>query len=96
MADLKNFGFSNEWGFIAYDESISFVDNHDNQRSRYILTYKQSRLYKIANAFMLAWPYGFVRVMSSYDFGWGQEWQGPPSDSNGNTKDVKINTYAFT
>lgn len=33
-----------------------------------ILTYKQPREYKIAVAYMLAWSYGHVRVMSSYDF----------------------------
>lgn len=33
-----------------------------------IVTYKQPREYKIAVAYMLAWSYGHVRVMSSYDF----------------------------
>ena len=49
----------------------------------------------MANAFQAAWPYGHVRVMSSYD--WPRniqggkdtnDWVGPPSDSNGNTDDA--------
>ena len=33
-----------------------------------IITFFESRKYKIANSFMLAWPYGFAQVMSSYSF----------------------------
>ena len=45
----------------------------------------------MANAFMLAWPYGFTRVMSSYY--WDtyyvnghdiNDWVGPPHDENYN------------
>lgn len=50
-----------------------FVDNHDNQRGHgaggdSILTYKQSKQYKMATAFMLAHPYGSTRIMSSFAF----------------------------
>jgi alpha-amylase len=33
-----------------------------------VLTYKDGASYAVANAFMLAWPYGRVRLMSSYYF----------------------------
>jgi len=33
-----------------------------------VLTYKESASYALAAAFMLAWPYGRVRLMSSYYF----------------------------
>jgi alpha-amylase len=93
LAYLKNFGTG--WGFIPDGDSLAFIDNHDNQRGHggggEILTHKQSRNYKIANAFMLAWPYAFVQIMSSYDFPMSQDWLGPPSDGNGNTKDVIVN-----
>ena len=53
--------------------AFTFVDNHDNQRGHgaggdSIITYKDSKLYKMAQAFTLAWPYGSARVMSSYEF----------------------------
>lgn len=61
--------------------AVVFVDNHDTQRTKdpvtaSRLTYKSKKLYKLANAFMLAHPYGYPQVMSSYlfeDFD-----QGPP------------------
>jgi len=72
-----------------------FIDNHDNQRGHGaggadILTFRVSRMYKMATAFMMAWPYGVVRVMSSYDFPLGSNDQGPPN-SNGNINPVPIN-----
>jgi len=39
-----------------------------------ILTFRVSRMYKMATAFMLAHPYGLTRVMSSYN--WEQNWEG--------------------
>ncbi|KAM7318029.1 hypothetical protein ACRRTK_022766 [Alexandromys fortis] len=55
------------------------------------------KLYKMAVGFMLAHPYGFTRVMSSYHwpryFENGKDindWVGPPND-NGATKEVTIN-----
>ena len=60
--------------------ALAFVDNHDNQREHgsdgNILTYKEDYKYKLAVGFMLAQPYGFKRVMSSYDF--ESRDQGPP------------------
>ena len=82
LSYLKNFGTG--WGFIPSEDSISFVDNHDNQRGHggggQILTFFESRLYKIATAFKMAWPYAFVQIMSSYNFIKSQDWQGPPSN----------------
>ncbi|NXT03689.1 AMYP amylase, partial [Jacana jacana] len=52
----------------------------------------------MAVGFMLAHPYGFTRVMSS--FRWARhfengkdvnDWIGPPSNSDGSTKSVTIN-----
>ena len=90
-------GFGRLWGFIHDDDSIAFVDNHDNQRGHggggSVLTFFDARKYKIANAFMLAWPYGIVQIMSSYSFIRYQDWQGPPSyNDDGSTKNVQINS----
>ncbi|XP_055383847.1 alpha-amylase 4N-like [Condylostylus longicornis] len=81
----KNWG--PEWDFLQTDDSIVFVDNHDNQRGHgaggsSILTYKNDQLYKLASAFMLAHPYGWTRVMSSFHF--SDPSQGPPQDKQGN------------
>ncbi|XP_001510273.1 pancreatic alpha-amylase [Ornithorhynchus anatinus] len=100
MAYLRNWGEG--WGFMPSDKALVFVDNHDNQRGHgaggaSILTFWDSRLYKMGVGFMLAHPYGFTRVMSS--FSWPRkfengkdinEWVGPPND-NGVIKEVTIN-----
>jgi len=80
---LSEFGES--WGFIASDKAVVFLDNHDTQRGEAQLTYKNGDLYQLANVFMLAHPYGYPKVMSSYYF--SSHDQGPPSVSvhNGNT-----------
>ena len=39
---------------------------------------------------MMAWPYAFVQIMSSYDFPLDLDWLGPPS-VGGATKDVIVN-----
>ncbi|XP_076726956.1 pancreatic alpha-amylase-like isoform X2 [Callospermophilus lateralis] len=100
MAYLKNWGEG--WGFMPSERALVFVDNHDNQRGHgaggsSILTFWDARLYKMAVGFMLAHPYGFTRVMSSYH--WPRyfvngkdvnDWVGPPNN-NGVTKEVTIN-----
>lgn len=66
-------------------DAVVFIDNHDNQRhgSSAILTYKNSKPYKAAIAFMLAHPaYSNTRIMSS--FGFDDADIGPPSDSSNN------------
>ncbi|XP_038166763.1 pancreatic alpha-amylase isoform X3 [Arvicola amphibius] len=100
MAYLKNWGEG--WGFVPTDRALVFVDNHDNQRGHgaggaSILTFWDARMYKMAVGFMLAHPYGFTRVMSSYrwtrKFQNGKDvndWIGPPN-KNGVTKEVTIN-----
>uniref|UniRef100_A0A8C6GEU9 Alpha-amylase n=1 Tax=Mus spicilegus TaxID=10103 RepID=A0A8C6GEU9_MUSSI len=100
MSYLKNWGEG--WGLMPSDRALVFVDNHDNQRGHgaggaSILTFWDARLYKMAVGFMLAHPYGFTRVMSSYywprNFQNGKDvndWVGPPNN-NGKTKEVSIN-----
>jgi len=67
---LSNFGEA--WGFMPSYQAVVFVDNHDNQRGHggggNVITFEDGRLYDLANVFMLAWPYGYPKVMSSYDF----------------------------
>ncbi|BCJ77989.1 alpha-amylase [Catellatospora sp. IY07-71] len=85
LAYLKNFG--EPWGHLTTGKAAVFVDNHDTQRDGGdILTYKDNGIYALANAFMLAWPYGSPTVMSSYEF--SSKDQGPPSDANGKTNNA--------
>ncbi|XP_055383826.1 alpha-amylase 1-like [Condylostylus longicornis] len=83
--------FGPEWGFLQSQDAIVFIDNHDNQRSKNwnILTYKESKQYKMASAFMLAFPYGIPRIMSSFDFQKSDD--GPPADINENIISPSIN-----
>ncbi|XP_055915749.1 alpha-amylase A-like [Eupeodes corollae] len=74
---LNNWGTG--WGFLPSEEALIFVDNHDNQRAE-ALNYKSSRRYKMAVAFMLAYPYGIPRVMSSFDFNHSDD---PPPSRDG-------------
>ncbi len=75
-----------ENGKLPSASSIVFVDNHDNQRSSGILTHKNADLYKLANVFMLAYPYGTPSIMSSFYF--SNNDQGPPSDGSGHTNTI--------
>ncbi|MFF5171810.1 alpha-amylase family protein [Micromonospora sp. NPDC000089] len=78
LAYLKNFGEA--WGYLPSGSAVAFVDNHDTQRDGGVLTYKNGNAYALANAFMLAWPYGTPAVMSSFSF--SSKDQGPPSDAS--------------
>jgi len=65
--------------FLPSDSALVFIDNHDNQRHDggvHVVKYKDGPLYDLAVAFMLAYPYGTARVMSSYAFEAGD--QAPP------------------
>ncbi|XP_066908715.1 alpha-amylase 1 [Halyomorpha halys] len=72
--------FGEMWGLLPWKDSVVFLDNHDTQRDgmngKPVLTYKQSKEYKMATGFMLAWPHTRARVMSSYSF--NKREQGPP------------------
>jgi alpha-amylase len=67
-------------GWLLANESIVFVDNHDIQRGHAfgdeVVNYKDGRRHELAVAFMLAHPYGYPLVMSSYAFETDQD--GPP------------------
>ncbi|QTH72163.1 alpha-amylase [Pseudoalteromonas xiamenensis] len=70
LAWLSNFGEA--WGMMPSYKAVVFVDNHDNQRGHggagNVVTYQDGALYDLANVFMLAYPYGYPKVMSSFDY----------------------------
>lgn len=94
LSYARNYGMG--WGFIPDEDSVPIVDNHDAQRT-FIgpdnlqgLSFRHDKMMKMANAFMLGWPYGHqVKVMSSYR--WPIEvqdgddinkWYGPPANED--------------
>lgn len=86
---LRNWGVG--WSFVESQDSLVFVDNHDNQRdgNPNILSYKHGAKYQMALAWALTHPYGNVRIMSSFDF--KVKDQGPPHDGNFNILSPTIN-----
>lgn len=68
-----------EIGLFPPDLAVVFADNHDTQRhgDDHAFNYKLGERYVLANVFMLAWPYGYPKVMSSFEF--DDRDAGPPS-----------------
>ena len=81
LSSLQHLGAGE--GFLVSEKAVVFIDNHDVQRGHagagHMLTHKEADLYLLGNIFMLAWPYGYPKVMSSYSF--EDSNQGPPSSS---------------
>lgn len=94
LAQLATLGES--WGLVPTEQAIAFIDNHDKQRGHAgggdYLTYKDGKRYELAVVFMLAYPYGYPQIMSSYAFSDSE--QGPPGDRLGNTRPVYENGVA--
>ncbi|GAB6025608.1 Alphaamylase [Chamberlinius hualienensis] len=94
---LKNFG--QEWDMAQSNQVLVFIDNHDNQRSNdgNVLNFFEPELYQKALTFMISWPYGLKRIISSYRWTRIYEdgkdlnsWVGPPHDHEYNTLPVKF------
>lgn len=77
---------------LADNDALNFIDNHDSQRSGGPLTYKDGTQYQMAVTFMLAYPYGYNRVMSSFYFSSSD--QGPPSTGAPNFQVLGIVYFA--
>jgi alpha-amylase len=76
------------WGLMPSNKAVVFLQNHDTQHQCGI-GYRDGDVFRLANVWMLAQPYGYPFVPSSYAFQCpGQNAMGPPSDANGNTHDV--------
>ncbi|GGL07840.1 carbohydrate-binding module family 20 domain-containing protein [Mangrovihabitans endophyticus] len=72
---------------LSSGDAVVFIDNHDTQRNgRAKLTYQNGSAYALAEAFMLAYPYGVPKVMSSFTF--SNSDAGPPAAGDGTTSTV--------
>lgn len=67
-------------GFPASDQSVVFITNHDLERTSSVLSFNgaESELYKLAQIFLLSWPYGYPQLYSGYTFTDSEA--GPPLD----------------
>jgi alpha-amylase len=76
------------WGLMPSNKAVVFLQNHDTQH-QCGLSWRHGNTFRLANVWMLAQPYGFPSVLSSYVFECpAGNSQGPPSDAGGNTQDV--------
>jgi alpha-amylase len=77
-------------GWLPSDRAVVFVNNHDTQRAS-SLFYQDAPGYDLATVFLLAWPYGYPQILSSFAFDRsthaGRD-QGPPADAAGHTRPV--------
>ena len=81
------------WGLIPSDKAVAFLQNHDTQHQGGI-SYRDGQVFRLANVWMLAQPYGYPSILSAYAFiRPTQNDMGPPSDAAGNTLNV---TCAFS
>ena len=76
------------WGLMPSDKAVAFLQNHDTQH-QCGLSYRHGSVFRIANVWMLAQPYGYPSILSSYAFDCpAGNSMGPPSDANGWTTAV--------
>jgi alpha-amylase len=76
------------WNIMPSDKVVVFLQNHDTQHQGGI-SYRDGQIFRLANVWMLAQPYGYPSILSSYAFVYpAGNSTGPPSDANGNTNDV--------
>ncbi len=55
------------WGLMPSDKAVVFLQNHDTQHECG-LGYRDGQIFRLANVWMLAQPYGYPSVLSSYGF----------------------------
>ncbi|MEU3164601.1 carbohydrate-binding module family 20 domain-containing protein [Streptosporangium sp. NPDC006930] len=93
IKNLQSFGQS--WGLsVPGDKAVVFIDNHDTERNGSTMNYKYGDAYRLANVFMLAWPYGTPRVYSG--FTWSDGEAGPPSAGGGFAVDADCGNGRWT
>src|SRR5438034_1259598 len=76
------------WGLMPSDKAVVFLENHDTQH-QCGLSYRDGIVFRLANVWMLAQPYGYPSILSSYAFDCpAGTSMAPPSDANGWTTAV--------
>ena len=76
------------WGLMPSNKAVVFLQNHDTQHDCGI-SYRDGNTFRLANVWMLAQPYGYPSILSSYAFTCpAGNAMGPPSDASGWTTAV--------
>lgn len=76
------------WGMMPGDKAVVFLENHDTQH-QCGLSYRDGDVFRVANVWMLAQPYGYPSILSSFAFDCPSgNSMGPPSDAAGWTTPV--------
>lgn len=81
LSELKDL----ESSMLASHFAVVFSDNHDNQRGHgvgtgaCIVDHRDGQEHVLANIFVLAYPYGYPSIMSSY------YWQNDPTNNTGDS-----------
>jgi alpha-amylase len=76
------------WGLMPSDKAVVFLENHDTQHDVGRISYRNGSVFRVANVWMLAQPYGYPSILSSYPFPYSNTSLGPPSDGSGWTLPV--------
>ncbi len=77
------------WGMMPSDKAVVFLQNHDTQHNTGSISYRDGDVFRLANVWMLAQPYGYPSILSSYAFQRPAEnSMGPRSDGSGWTLPV--------
>jgi alpha-amylase len=92
LASLQ--GLSSASWLLPSSRAGVFVDNHDTERNGETLSYKDGSNYRLANVFMLAYPYGTPTVYSGYAF--GNKEDGAPQQGSGKINDAVCGQNPWT
>ncbi len=71
LQKLVEYSFGSSWIHYPENRTVVVIDNHDTERMMpNMLNYKctQNNAYVLAYVFMLAWPFGVPKIMSSFNF----------------------------
>jgi alpha-amylase len=71
LQNLVEYSFGSSWIHYPDNRAVVVIDNHDTERMMpNMLSYKNSQgnAYVLAYIFMLAWPFGVPKIMSSFRF----------------------------
>jgi alpha-amylase len=89
ISSLKSFGDD----LIPSAKSLTFVMNHDTDRSGDSLSYKDAATSRLATQFVLADDYGRAQVYAS--FAWAAKDDSPPAASSGMVSDTDCSSAAW-
>ena len=89
---LSSIANIDSYGFASSASSVTFVDNHDTERNRQTLSYRDGEKYQLATMLLLASDYGSPVLYSGYAFTINDS--SLPQNSDGLVADVSCAPFA--